>query len=205
MAVAMKGSELRPEGPRGRGADDASDDGPGRGSGHDDRRDDLRFAAVGGLVAAVSGFAVVSIAGTASPFEAQRLLESVLSTARFAAATFVGAGATVLALMLTLITFTLNQDRTFRDSHFVRIRNIAAATTVLIAASVVFLMFLSFPIGEAEVDSTWYLVLYYVVLFGGSVAGGGLISVMMLLYYAIRELTSVGERGRSSALVEDDG
>lgn len=173
-----------------------------------ERRQDLRWAAMGGVAAAVVGFGSMAIVGTASSYEARRLLEGVLPTVRFAASAYVAGGATILALMLTLLTFSISHDLEFRASHYRRIRDISALTTAVIAGSVVLLMFLSFPLGEADVDQGWYLWVFYGVLLGGAVAGGVFIALILMLYYAIRGLVGVGEDPHSSTLVvidEDEG
>lgn len=167
----------------------------------EDRRDDLKWAVAGGIAAAVIGFAGMAIVGMASSFEARRLLDGVLPTVRFAASSYVAGGATILALMLTLITFSITLDMEFRASHYNRIRQIAALTTAVIVGSVILLMFLSFPLGEADVDRGWYLGVYYAVLFGGAVTGGTFISLVLMLFYAVRELISVGENPTDAAII----
>ncbi len=169
----------------------------------DERRQDLRWAAMGGVVAAVVGFGSMAIVGNASSYEARRLLESVLPTVRFAASSYVAGGATILALMLTLITFSISHELEFRESHYRRIRDIAALTTAVIVGSVVLLMFLSFPLGEADVDRGWYLWVFYGVLLGGAITGGVFIAVILMLFYAIRGLVGVGQDPHSSSLVID--
>ncbi|NNE95154.1 MAG: hypothetical protein HKN24_03920 [Acidimicrobiales bacterium] len=167
----------------------------------EDRRDDLKWAAAGGIAAALIGFTGMAIVGTASSFEARRLLDAVLPTVRFAASSYVAGGATILALMLTLITFSITLDMEFRASHYNRIRQIAALTTAVIVGSVILLMFLSFPLGEADVDRGWYLGVYYAVLFGGAVTGGTFISIVLMLFYAVRELIHVGENPTEAAII----
>lgn len=167
----------------------------------DDRRNDLRLASAGGVAAAVIGFGGMALVGTASAFEARRLLDAVLPTARFAASAYVAGGATILALMLTLITFSISHELQFRESHYKRIREISGLTTAVIVASIILLMFLSFPLGEADVDRGWYLWVYYGVLLGGAVTGGIFIAVILMLFYAIRGLISVGQDPDNSALV----
>ncbi len=166
-----------------------------------ERRHDVRSAIAGGVAAAIVGFAGMAVVGTASSFEARRLLDSVLPTVRFAASAYVAGGATILALMLTLITFSISNELEFRESHYKRIRQIAGLTTIVISASVLLLMFLSFPIGEADVDRGWYLWVYYAILLGGAATGGTFIAIILMLYYAIRGLIGVGQNPEESALV----
>lgn len=169
-----------------------------------ERRHDLRSAIIGGVAAAVIGFTGMAIVGTAGAFEARRLLDSVLPTVRFAASAYVAGGATILALMLTLITFSISNELEFRENHYKRIREVSVLTTAVIVASVLLLMFLSFPLGEADVDRSWYLWVYYAVLFGGAVTGGVFITIILMLFYAIRGLIGVGQNPDESALVVTD-
>lgn len=165
------------------------------------RRDDLKYAASGGVAAAVIGFGGMAIVGTATELQARRLLDAVLPTVRFAASAYVAGGAAILALMLTLLTFSISHELDFRRSHYKRIREISAMTTAVMVGSVVLLMFLSFPLGEAEVERGYYLWVYYAVLLGGAVTGGVFISVILMLFYAIRELVTLGEDGDESSLI----
>lgn len=171
----------------------------------EEHRNDLKFALIGGAVAAVVGFGGMAIVGTASSFEARRLLAAVIPTLRFAASAYVAGGATVLALMLTMITFSITHDLEYRSSHYRRIRQIAAVAMVVIVVSVVMLMFISFPLDEAGVDRDWYLPVYYGLLLGGALTGGAFISVVLMLYYAIRQLIEVGEDPATSPLIAGDG
>ncbi len=165
------------------------------------RRIDLAWAAGGGLAAALIGFGGMAVVGTASTSEARRLLEAVLPTARFAASAYVAGGATILALMLTLITFSISHDLEFRPIHYRRIRDIAAMTAASITGSVLLLMFLSFPLAEADVERGWYLWVYYGVLMGGAVTGGVFISVILMIFYAVRSLIVVALDSTASEIV----
>lgn len=178
---------------------DRPDDGSHRDS--PSRREDLRWAAVGGVAAGIVGFVGMVIVGTASAFEARRLLDAVLPTVRFAASAYIAGGATILALMLTLITFSISHDMEFHESHYRRIRDIARLTTAVIVASVMLLMFLSFPLGEADANRGWYQWVYYAVLLAGAGTGGLFISVILMLFYAVRGLIGVGQDPEQSSLV----
>ncbi len=168
---------------------------------HGSGRNDLKWAAFGGLAAAVIGFGGMAVAGSASSADAQRLLESVLPTVRFAASAYVSGGATVLALMLTLITFSISHDAEFRRTHYRRIKQTALLICGVIVASVLLLMFLSLPIDEADVDRAWYVPVYYAVLLGGAVTGGVFISAILMLFYSVRGLLQLAENDSDSELV----
>ena len=146
----------------------------------------------------------MALVGTANSFEARQLLDSVLPTVRFAASAYVAGGATILALMLTLLTFTISHDIEYQPAHYQRIRQIAALNCAVIVASVIVLMFLSFPLGEADTTQWWHQWVYYAVLLGGSLTGGAFISIILMLYYAVRELIQVGLDPSQSQLVVTD-
>lgn len=165
------------------------------------RRRDRRVASLGGLAAAIVSFGALASVGTASSVEARRLLDSVLPTVRFAASAYVAGGASILALMLTLITFSISHDQEFRSTHYRRIRDVAVLTTASIVGSVLLLIFLSFPIDQADVQRSWYLPVYYAVLLGAAVTGGVFISVILMLYYAVIGMIDLAEDGSSSDLV----
>ncbi len=170
------------------------------------RRRDRRVASLGGLAAAVVSFGGLASVGTASSVEARRLLDSVLPTVRFAASAYVAGGASILALMLTLITFSISHDQEFRSTHYRRIRDVAVLTTASIVGSVLLLIFLSFPIDQADVQRAWYLPVYYAVLLGAAVTGGAFISVVLMLYYAVVGMIGLAEDGSSSDLIiSEDG
>ncbi len=170
-----------------------------------DRRTDLRWAAFGGVASAVIGFGGMAVVGTASTSEARQLLRALLETVRFAASAYVAAGATILALMLTLLTFSLTHDLEFRSVHYRRIRDIAALTTAVIVASVMILMFLSFPLAESdEVARGWYLWVYYGILLAGAATGGVFISLVLMLFYAVRGLIGIGHPDEASDLLIDE-
>ncbi len=165
------------------------------------RLQDRRWAVGGAIATSVVGFGGMAIVGTASTFEARRLLESALPSLRFAAAAYVGTGATVLALMLTLTTFSISHDLDFHRRHYRRIREIATVTTMAIISSVLMLLFVSFPLSEADVAPDWYVYVYYALILGGAITGGMFIAVVLMLLHAVRGVISVGENPETSDLV----
>lgn len=165
------------------------------------RRADLKWAAFGGVAAAVIGVGGMVLVGAVTSAEARRLLEAMLDTVRFAASAYVAGGATILALMLTLLTFSLSHDIEFHGSHYRRIRQLAALDAAVIIASVVLLMLISVPLDEADVSHNYYRWMYYAVLLGGSATGGIFISVVLMLLYAVRGLVVLAEDERKSDLV----
>lgn len=164
---------------------------------------DMRDALVGGAVAAAVLFLVVIVVGTVSSFEARRLLTSALPTIRFLASSVLAAGATIMALMLTLLSLTYSSEYKFRELHYRRIRQISILSTVSIVSSVVLLLFLGVPVEEAEQLRLYYDVVYYATTGAASVLGGLLIATVLMLYRTIAGLIDIGHPRGQSQLIEE--
>ncbi len=164
---------------------------------------DLREALAGGGVAAAVLFVVVAVVGSVSPFEARGLLEASLPTIRFLASSVMASVATVMALMLTLLSLTYTSQYEFREIHFRRIRQISVLSTVTIVAAVVLLLFLGFPVNEADGLRLYYGIVYYGVTGSASLLGGLLIAIVLMLHRTIRGLVDIGHPHGESHLIHD--
>lgn len=169
------------------------------------RARELRWALSGGFTAAGAVFVVTALVGRVSSFEARRLVEGIKPTATFAASTYIGTGATILALMSTVIAFSISHESEFRNSHYRRLRLIAASTTALILIAIALMTCLVVPIAEAESGSSvGYVVLYWAILILGALGGGLTVSIVLMLNYAVRGLVDLGTDGSSFLTIEHD-
>lgn len=187
---------------------DGSNDGsaPGNGQVSDDDADrwsELRWALAGGLFATAGVVAVVALVGQVSAFEAPRLVEGIKPTATFAASTYVGAGATVLALMATVISFSLTHESEFRSSHYRRLRIIAGSTTALIVVALALLTCLVVPIVGSDAPDNGYLILYWAIVGLGALGAGLMVAIVLMLNYAVRGLVELGLKGHSFLVVDE--
>lgn len=163
---------------------------------------DLRFALAGGAIAAIGLFSGVAVVGQVSPYEGLVLLQSVQPSVLFFASSVMAAGATVMALMLTLLGFTYNTDINFRGLHYRRIRQISLLASIAIVLSVVTLMFMGLPVDEADGLRLYYHVVYYALTAMAALLGGLMIAVVMMLQRTITGLVNIGHPSASSELIE---
>lgn len=160
---------------------------------------------VGGIIAAGLSLLILWAAGRVGGGEARMLLESSLPTIRFLCSTTGAAAATILALMLTLLSLSLGHDVTFRERHFERIRRISKMSTICLVGSVFVLLLLVVPIESSErVSGRGYAVVYYVVLGATSLLGGLIVAIMLMLYNAILGLVHLVHPEEDSFLVPDE-
>lgn len=165
---------------------------------------DMKWTVAGGAFAAVILFLVGSAVGVVSQHEARPLLQGAVPTIRFLASSVLAAGATILALMLTLISLTEATELDFKPSHFRRLELISLMNAVAIILSVVLLAFLSVPLEESDGPiNEFYHVVYYLVMAGASLLGGIMVTIVLMLHNAVRGLVGAMAPMGSSHLIQD--
>ena len=167
------------------------------------RLTELHWALAGGAFAAGGVFTVAALVGHVSSFEARRLVEGLKPTATFAASTYIATGATILALIATMVAFSISHESEFRNSYYRRIATIARLTTALIVVAIALMTLLGVPIAQGDTASRGYVVLYWAILVISSLGGGLTVTIVLMLNYAVRGLIDLGSHGTSFVTVED--
>lgn len=165
---------------------------------------DFRKAVAGGLVAAVIAALGVGTTGIASGAEARALLDSTLPTIRFLSSAVITASATIMALMLTILSLSRSADSSFRERHYERVRKVATWCTIAIIGATVQLLFLSVPTAESEVLSRWYEPIYYAIVLTSSCLGGIQVAVILMLHETISGMVAAVHPELDSHLVVDE-
>ena len=169
----------------------------------------LRSALVGGLLSAAVIFVGTQLLGNISDSEAVANLQEIRPTLRFTASGTMTATATILALMLTLLSFSENADRKLRGYHYDRIWWIARFSAGIFIMALVLLMILNVPINNAEESfGGRYNMVYYILLVYAALIGGFMITIILLLYQATRDIIVIAHPDRTASgiyLNEDDG
>jgi len=174
-------------------------------SAHGPRLVDAKWALTGGALAAVFGIGVMILVGRVGDYEARLLLEATLPTIRFLASSVITGSATVLALMLTMLGISGQTEVDLKPTHYRRIVQVSVMSVVALIASLLLLMFLTFPLQESEQLRSLYSVVYYVVLGISAVVGGMMVAVVLMLLNAIRQMVEIFHPGASSRIVDDSG
>lgn len=164
----------------------------------------IRGPATGGVVATVLLLVMLLLVGRLGPGEAVAQLRSSASSIRFLSSTAAGAAATILALMLTVLSLSHSPDQRFRPEHYRRIRNIARFSTIALTLGVFVLLLLVIPVESAEgLPSAAYSGLYYAIAVASAVLGGLMVAIMLMLYRAITGLIDFFSPSGESWLVDD--
>lgn len=162
--------------------------------------------AIGGGLAFVVILLGLFTVGSVSGFEARSLLSSMLPTARFLYSAVITASATILALMLTLLSLSYNSQSTLRPVHYNRVKQIALVDTVTFVTAIAFLLVLVVPLRETDnVPASVYQVYFYVALVGAAILGGLVVSIVLMLYTTVRDMIAIVGLGKEDhPLIETD-
>lgn len=152
-----------------------------------------RRALFGGVLAASVALVGQWMVGRVySGYEALQLLEGLNSAALFLGSSVVTASATILALMLTMISLTDQTDTEFDNEFYQRIKRIGLLATIALSGGMLFLLFMSIPIKESDnVPSNWFEIIYYILISFVAVLSGLLVSLVLMLFNAITSLIDV--------------
>ncbi|CAN5492112.1 hypothetical protein BH18ACI1_BH18ACI1_23460 [soil metagenome] len=125
-------------------------------------------------------------------YEARQLLEAVASSSLYLGSSIVTASATIIALMLTMLSLTSQSDSDFGAVFFKRIQQIARLSTIALSAGILLLLFLSVPLQESDkVPANWFKIIYYVLITFVAGLSGLAVGIVLMLLNSINSLIEV--------------
>lgn len=150
---------------------------------------DLRRAAIGGAIS----FAIILIGGffigEASQAEAYQLFQHTLPSTRSFCGTLILALGTILALMLTLLSLSVNVDVNIQWSHYKRVKQISLLVAITLITTIFVYLLLNIPITESDTPSIqWFTYIYYATFVISALLGGAFVTIILLLYNTIRDM-----------------
>lgn len=147
-------------------------------------------ALAGGVLAALITFAGQWIVGNAfDAYEARQLIEAGSSAALYFGNSVVSGSATVLALMLTMISLSIQTENSFGPVFYKRIQRIGFLSTIALITGIIFLTFLSVPIQESDqIPPFWFKVIYGILIAFVALLSGLMVSIVLMLLNAMNGL-----------------
>ena len=151
------------------------------------------WSLIGGVAAVVFALSGNLLVGQIySGFEARRFIEAMLPTTQTLTFASITASSTILALMLTLISFTRKLENEFDMFFYRRIKRIGLLSCVALITSILLLLFLSVPLQESDkVPLNWYRIIYYVIISLSALISGLVVTIVLMLFNAISGLIDV--------------
>lgn len=150
------------------------------------------LAWLGGLLAAVIALVGQMLVGFVyNGFEAHDLLQALIPTAGSLGGAVVQASATVLALMLTLLSLSRKELDDLEPGFFRRVQRIAQLSSIVLASAILLLLFLSIPLQQSKtLPVNWFQIIYYVLLVIIAAIAGLVVAIVIMLYNAIKGMIS---------------
>ncbi|MDN3492562.1 hypothetical protein [Winogradskyella bathintestinalis] len=149
-------------------------------------------AIYGGALATLFTGLGIFLLGNVSGYEAKHLLKESLEGLNMLCNTIVLASATILALLLTLLSVSSSSQNTIKKRHYYQVLSIAKFDVILFISALIIFQFFNIPITESDnVPTSWYDMIYWVTLASTSVISGMMIGVILMLYNAVTNLIAI--------------
>lgn len=127
-----------------------------------------------------------------SGYQARQLLEAVASSSLYLGSSVVTASATIIALMLTMISLTKQTEGEFDAVFFKRIQRIGLLSTAAMISGIILLLFLNIPVQESDqIPAHYFRNLYYFLITFVAGLSGLLVAIVLMLLNAINSLIDV--------------
>ncbi|MBP0903677.1 hypothetical protein ACFSKN_03745 [Mariniflexile gromovii] len=168
----------------------------------------IRRAIIGGIISLLFILLGTFLLGKLSGYEAKVLIKNSLSGINTLCNTIALASATILALLLTVLSISSDSKSKLKKDHYKQVLQIAKLDTVVFIASIMSFILLNLPITESDtVPNNWFNYIYYISLAISSILTAGLIVVVLMLYGTIVNIIKIIGLGMSDhplADIEED-
>ncbi|MEB8328385.1 hypothetical protein OO009_03385 [Flavobacteriaceae bacterium KMM 6897] len=146
--------------------------------------------------------------GHLSGYEAKVLIKNSIDGLNTLCNTIALASATILALLLTLLSLSSNSTSKLKEEHYRHVLLIAKVDTAVFVAAVMAFLMLNLPITESDsVPENWFSTIYYISLAISSVLSSALIVVVLMLYNTVANIIKIvglGEKDHPLAIQEEE-
>lgn len=149
-------------------------------------------AMLGGFISLVAIFTGAYLLGELSGYEAKELIKNSIAGLNTLCNTIALASATILALLLTLISLSAGSGSKLKNEYYKNVLQIAKLDTAVFIASVTTFLIFNLPITESEnVPPNWFSWIYYSSLAISSVLSAALIVVVLMLYNTVVNIIKI--------------
>ncbi len=138
------------------------------------------------FVASMLGFSIVG--RVYSETQSRVLLEAIAPSLRTLCFAVITTSATIIPLLMTMISLANKVDNDFNETFYIRLRMITWLGTVALISATLLLLVISIPITENEKLREWYGILYLAVVMGASTIAALLVGIIVTLYKAMQGL-----------------
>lgn len=162
-------------------------------------------AIYGGAIATLFTGTGIFLLGNVSGYEAKNLLRASLSGHNMLCNTIVLASATILALLLTVLSVSNSSKNSIKKRHYQQVLNIAKFDVILFISTLILFQFFNIPIMESDnVPTSWFDIIYWATLASTSIISGMMITVILMLYTAVTNLIAIIGLGEDHPMISKE-
>jgi phosphatidylserine synthase len=140
------------------------------------------------LVGGAARLAIGSVYGTGQAID---LIGSLADSGLYLGSGIATASATMLALMLTMLSFTRSTDSEFGEDVYRRVYRVSVMATLSLVGAVTLLLILTIPVQEMEgVPPNFFEILYNVLFALVTVCCALVVATVVMIYTVIRTVVA---------------
>lgn len=149
-------------------------------------------AILGGVISMLTIFTGIFLLGELSGYKAKELIQNSIQGMNTLCNTIVLASATILALLLTLLSLSTASNSKLKKDHYRHVMQIAKLDTYVFVASMISFLLFNLPVTESDdVPNSWFSMIYYSSLIVSSVLSAALIVVVLMLYNTVTSIIRI--------------
>lgn len=138
------------------------------------------------FVISMVGFSIVG--RVYSETQSRFLLEAVTPSLRTLCFAVITASATIIPLLMTMLSLARKVESDFDERFYIRLRIITWLGTVALVSATLLLLVISIPITESDGLRRWYGIVYIAVVMGASTIAALLVGIIITLYKTMQGL-----------------
>ena len=151
-----------------------------------------RVSLMGGMcVSLLALLTAILIVNVYSDTQARVMIESMSPSARTLSFAVMTASATIIPLMLTILSFASRLEREFDRIFYRQVKLISLMSSIALILSVLVLLILTIPVLESDSLQSWFRAIYYILVFCVSILAGLIVSVVLLLYRTVTDIIGI--------------
>lgn len=142
-----------------------------------------RALIVAWTIAIVVTVGVIIVTGNIySIHQAKNLVEAVQKATLYYCSAIITAAATIIALMLTLLSLTHNKMEQPQKEIFIRLNAITHLSVIAFVEAIILLLIISFPVEDFKnMEATWYHYSYYIITIWNGMLAAHMIATILIL------------------------
>jgi len=134
------------------------------------------------LLAALIIFATGGLYDGIEEGQARDIINTLQSSSLYYGAAIMTSSATILALMITILSLAYSSEEDFEDATYTNLKAIALLCVISFIGGVALLFFISFPIQELDkINNDYIIYFFYAITVWNGLLAGHMISVILIL------------------------